>query len=86
MSRLSLDEKDGAYSFILQVETDGCGYNPAWMELDRSRNVLLCLNEAYVSPQYPYHQKYPVRDPQESNSCDRPCQMPDLSQRSTPKH
>lgn len=81
MSRLSLDERAGAYSFSLQAETYGCGYNPAWMELDRSKNALLCLNEAYVSLQYPYNQKSPERDPQETESCDRPFKIPDLSQR-----
>lgn len=49
VSRLSLEEKGGAYTVSLLAETNGCGYNPAWMELDKSRNVLLCLNEGYVS-------------------------------------
>lgn len=49
VSHLSLEEKGGVYTISVLAETNGCGYNPAWMELDKSRNVLLCLNEAYVS-------------------------------------
>lgn len=81
VSRLSLEEKGGVYSFSLLAETNGCGYNPAWMELDKSRNVLLCLNEAYVSLEYSYIQTPPMRKSNDSNSCDRPCKMPDLLQR-----
>ncbi|KAG6361209.1 hypothetical protein INS49_009433 [Diaporthe citri] len=48
VSHLSLEEKEGVYTFSLLAETNGCGYNSAWMELDKSRNVLLCLSEAYT--------------------------------------
>ena len=58
VSRLSLEEKAGVYSFTLLAETHGCGYNPAWMELDKSRDVLLCLNEAYVSLEYSHNQTF----------------------------
>lgn len=51
VSHLSLEQKGGVYTFSLLAETNGCGHNPAWMELDKSRNALLCLNEAYVSTQ-----------------------------------
>lgn len=60
VSHLALEEKGGAYTFNLLAETKGCGYNPAWMELDKSRNVLLCLNEAYVSLEYSYNQTSPM--------------------------
>lgn len=48
VSHLSLEETAGVYSITLLTETQDCGYNPAWMELDKSRNTLMCLNEAYV--------------------------------------
>lgn len=59
VSRLSLKEQVGGYSLSLLAETHYCGYNPAWLELDRSTNILLCLNEAYVSPQSQYWREYP---------------------------
>lgn len=49
VTHLSLEEHQGIYSFHPLAETYDCGDNPAWMELDKSRSVLLCLNEAYVS-------------------------------------
>lgn len=59
VSRLSLKEQVGGHSLSLLAETYNCGSNPAWLELDISRNVLLCLNEAYVSLQTPYQPKPP---------------------------
>lgn len=49
VSHLSFEEKAGVYSVSLLAETHDCGYNPAWMELDKTKSTLLCLNEAYVS-------------------------------------
>ncbi|KAG8169451.1 hypothetical protein KVR01_000196 [Diaporthe batatas] len=48
VSHLSLEETSGMYLINLLTETQDCGYNPAWMVLEKSRNTLLCLNEGYT--------------------------------------
>lgn len=63
VSHLSLGEKGGAYTFSLLAETNSCGYNPAWIELDKSRNVLSCLNEAYVSLEFYHTKESPMQEP-----------------------
>lgn len=81
VSHLSLEQTAGAYSVTLLSESFGCGYNPAWMELDKSKNILMCLNEAYVSLAFSRKQsRGPSRGTRESCSRDRRYQMLDHSQ------
>jgi hypothetical protein len=39
---------DASYSLAEEASTLGCGINPGWLQLDKTKGVLYCLNEAYV--------------------------------------
>ncbi|KAI5922166.1 putative isomerase YbhE [Camillea tinctor] len=47
--RLRLDDnKDGSYSLEEVGSSLDCGYNPAWLALEKGTSTLLCANEAYT--------------------------------------
>ncbi|KAF2094402.1 hypothetical protein NA57DRAFT_60446 [Rhizodiscina lignyota] len=47
---LALVKSGSNYSLNTIWQTADCGWNPGWLELDKSTNTLYCLNEAYTLP------------------------------------
>lgn len=52
---LRVIENEGNYSLDELESTTDCGANPGWLEIDKSKNILLCMNEAYVGSSIMYY-------------------------------